>query len=102
MISMWKKNLFYWRGKRIGFRVSKQKFVMPKKRKHIFRKYESIGCEKEILIDLIKNGIRTIEIELEGDRFLVSPLEWLKSELEFEFNGMIQKHVKLKDLRRME
>ena len=72
---------------------------MPKKPEHIYRKFDSIGCEKEILIELIKNGIRAIEILLEDKRFLISPLEFLKSELEVNYKGKVQKHVKLKELK---
>lgn len=96
---------YLWKGKEIGKINSFNELLMFKTKEHKYRMWNSIGMETEIIMDLINKGIKLIKINYTEDGvvewFKVNPEEWLKSDKDLRWQGKIQKHLTLPELRKI-
>jgi len=107
---------FIFRGKKIGIiSDNKERLTAFKKTNTInpnedcvFRQFNSLGFEDEIITKLIEEGIKEIIIILKNEKeqieeaFITFPLDWkIAGRPYFNSKTGLQKHISLIDLRKM-
>jgi len=90
----------YFRKRFVGF-IKEGIFHKIVKKKNIYRKWNSVGIELAILDYLRSIGIDKIKIKIRGQPYwyVVEVKDFFFSDLELEYAGYKQKHLRLEEIR---
>jgi len=89
--------------RKIGFIKGDTFWKIPlNPKRHIYRKWNSVGIEKDILDYLERVGVRRIAVSFDGRSWLkVSRKLWVDLGKDLTYGGKLQKHLELNYIRRL-
>jgi len=97
-----KRTDVYFHGRFVGYVLGDTFFKFVKK-ENIYRKWNSIGIEMNIIDYLRCIGVNKIRLKIEGEPedYLVETTDFFFSTLELVYAGHLQKHLTLYEIRKI-